>query len=346
MRLPSSSSSLTNSAAAIAAHRVRGLLHKPAPFSPNGSQSSSTLNHSQENGTNSSTTFVDLPRPSVDSQEEHPFEHWYRGEVSRNGGVRELRVGKRQEMLEIASYRYDLFYDFSISVTLVAFITGGWRELTARGIESRDLVETGHDLRCSSTLVFVSHSDSQNRTEEDDSSSADFSTSRHTIKMTSLCNPFLSQRWTDRDSSTVLSNNDGGSSVATPIGTILLNIETQTPRTPPTTTTTTTTTSTSRLSGKPSPNVLIKSNRTGVRVRPLPSLVLSSSSHHVSKALTTTTTTNYVPSVSDDLPSQIYPANATTTATVTDTNATVSNETGSGTGTGAGVAFVGEVGKP
>ena len=43
------------------------------------------------------------PRPSMDS-EERPFEHWYRGEVSRNGGVGELRVGRRMEMLEIASY--------------------------------------------------------------------------------------------------------------------------------------------------------------------------------------------------------------------------------------------------
>jgi hypothetical protein len=42
-------------------------------------------------------------RVSTDS-EEHPFEHWYRGEVSRNGGVGELRVGKRMEMLEIANY--------------------------------------------------------------------------------------------------------------------------------------------------------------------------------------------------------------------------------------------------
>ena len=43
------------------------------------------------------------PRPSMDS-EERPFEHWYRGEVSRNGGVGELRVGRRMEMLEIASH--------------------------------------------------------------------------------------------------------------------------------------------------------------------------------------------------------------------------------------------------
>jgi hypothetical protein len=44
-----------------------------------------------------------VPRPSMDS-EERPFEHWYRGEVSRNGGVGELRVGRRMEMLEIANY--------------------------------------------------------------------------------------------------------------------------------------------------------------------------------------------------------------------------------------------------
>lgn len=43
------------------------------------------------------------PRPSTDS-EERPFEHWYRGEVARNGGVGELRVGRRLEMLEIANY--------------------------------------------------------------------------------------------------------------------------------------------------------------------------------------------------------------------------------------------------
>lgn len=44
-----------------------------------------------------------VPRPSVDS-EDRPFEHWYRGEVSRNGGVGELRVGRRMEMLDIANY--------------------------------------------------------------------------------------------------------------------------------------------------------------------------------------------------------------------------------------------------
>lgn len=42
-------------------------------------------------------------RASTES-EERPFEHWYRGDVSRNGGVGELRVGRRQEMLDIANY--------------------------------------------------------------------------------------------------------------------------------------------------------------------------------------------------------------------------------------------------
>ncbi|TFK48732.1 hypothetical protein OE88DRAFT_1737506 [Heliocybe sulcata] len=46
-------------------------------------------------------------RSSMDS-EEHPYEHWYRGDYSRNGGVGELRVGRRQEMLEIASYGHSL----------------------------------------------------------------------------------------------------------------------------------------------------------------------------------------------------------------------------------------------
>lgn len=47
------------------------------------------------------------PRPSNES-EERPFEHWYRGEVSRNGGVGELKLGKRAEMLEIANYGHTL----------------------------------------------------------------------------------------------------------------------------------------------------------------------------------------------------------------------------------------------
>lgn len=43
-----------------------------------------------------------LPRPSTDSAE-RPFEHWYRGESARNGGVGELKIG-RAEMLDIAQF--------------------------------------------------------------------------------------------------------------------------------------------------------------------------------------------------------------------------------------------------
>ncbi|ETW82140.1 hypothetical protein HETIRDRAFT_418095 [Heterobasidion irregulare TC 32-1] len=48
-----------------------------------------------------------VSRPSTDS-EERPYEHWYRGEVTRNGGVGEMRVGRRMEMLEIASYGHTI----------------------------------------------------------------------------------------------------------------------------------------------------------------------------------------------------------------------------------------------
>ncbi|CAA7265522.1 unnamed protein product [Cyclocybe aegerita] len=67
-----------------------GLLNETPPFPTSSSMSSFSQ-------------VEDPPRASMES-EEHPFEHWYRGEVSRNGGVGELRVGRRQEMLDIANY--------------------------------------------------------------------------------------------------------------------------------------------------------------------------------------------------------------------------------------------------
>ncbi|KAL0578188.1 hypothetical protein V5O48_003819 [Marasmius crinis-equi] len=71
-----------------------GLLNEQPPF---------------HRGTNPSDESLEEgpPRVSTDSQE-RPFEHWYRGDVSRNGGVGELRVGKRQEMLDIANYGHSL----------------------------------------------------------------------------------------------------------------------------------------------------------------------------------------------------------------------------------------------
>ncbi|KAH9950640.1 hypothetical protein B0H21DRAFT_686367 [Amylocystis lapponica] len=68
------------------------LFNEQPPFGPN---SSTSLHHDFDSA-------VDR-RMSSDS-EEHPFEHWYRGDVSRNGGVGELRVGRREEMLDIANY--------------------------------------------------------------------------------------------------------------------------------------------------------------------------------------------------------------------------------------------------
>ncbi|KAJ7505731.1 hypothetical protein B0H11DRAFT_1708048 [Mycena galericulata] len=77
----------------IPMRQTSGLLNEPPPFMP---------------GPESANSHDDTPpRPSNDS-EERPFEHWYRGEVSRNGGVGELKLGKRAEMLEIANYGHTL----------------------------------------------------------------------------------------------------------------------------------------------------------------------------------------------------------------------------------------------
>ncbi|KAK7464948.1 hypothetical protein VKT23_006156 [Stygiomarasmius scandens] len=89
------------------------LLNEPAPFKPGtGYSPSSSVNHSHENGIGFPyTNGTSKQREDEDDdseEEEHPFEHWYRGEISQNSGVGELRVGKRQEMLEIANYGHDL----------------------------------------------------------------------------------------------------------------------------------------------------------------------------------------------------------------------------------------------
>jgi len=73
-----------------------GLLKEPAPFKADSVISVVSSSYDEVS-----------PRSSNES-EERPFEHWYRGEVSRNGGVGELRVGRRQEMLEIANYGHKI----------------------------------------------------------------------------------------------------------------------------------------------------------------------------------------------------------------------------------------------
>ena len=73
------------------------LLNESPPFTSISSMSSFSQHGHEPKQTE------DPPRSSMES-EERPFEHWYRGEVSRNGGVGEFRVGRRQEMLDIANY--------------------------------------------------------------------------------------------------------------------------------------------------------------------------------------------------------------------------------------------------
>ena len=67
-------------------HKVSALVNEQPPFPSHRSD-----------------TDVESTRLSSES-EERPFEHWYRGDVSRNGGVGEFRVARRKEMLDIASY--------------------------------------------------------------------------------------------------------------------------------------------------------------------------------------------------------------------------------------------------
>ncbi|KAF8968916.1 hypothetical protein BDZ97DRAFT_1796941 [Flammula alnicola] len=79
--------------------RTSGLLNESPPFPTESTMSSGFT----QPGGQETYMEEDPPRPSMES-EERPYEHWYRGEVSRNGGVGELRVGRRQEMLDIANY--------------------------------------------------------------------------------------------------------------------------------------------------------------------------------------------------------------------------------------------------
>ena len=80
-------------------HKASDIMNEPAPF-VTSSITSSIRSRIQE------PIHLD-PRPSNDS-EERPFEHWYRGDVHRNGGVGELRVARHVEMLQIANYGHNL----------------------------------------------------------------------------------------------------------------------------------------------------------------------------------------------------------------------------------------------
>jgi len=94
-------SNYSRSIVSVGSQQQSRLLHELPPFQA-GSRSSAThsFDHSEEDD-------AIIGRRSNDS-DERPFEHWYRGEISRNGGVGELRVAKRQEMLDIANYGHTI----------------------------------------------------------------------------------------------------------------------------------------------------------------------------------------------------------------------------------------------
>ena len=79
-------------------HPTSNLMNEPPPFS--------TLTNTFLRPKASDAT-IQEPRISTDS-EERPFEHWYRGDVHRNGGVGELRVAKQMEMLQIANFGHSI----------------------------------------------------------------------------------------------------------------------------------------------------------------------------------------------------------------------------------------------
>ncbi|KAF7357471.1 hypothetical protein MSAN_01343300 [Mycena sanguinolenta] len=123
----------------IPMRQTSGLLNEPAPFRP-GPESANSHDEAP-------------PRPSNES-EERPFEHWYRGEVSRNGGVGELRLGKRAEMLEIANYGHTMKQKQALRETeAVSNQRRRKRSESAAGIEAQhreslylDDDETAHNI--------------------------------------------------------------------------------------------------------------------------------------------------------------------------------------------------------
>ena len=101
-RTPSTSGyAQTNAVRSESRNGTSGSYHKLSLEGPRSAVTEQPQRHRSR--TRGPSIDSNVPRPSVDS-EERPFEHWYRGEVSRNGGVGELRVGRRMEMLDIANY--------------------------------------------------------------------------------------------------------------------------------------------------------------------------------------------------------------------------------------------------
>ncbi|KIY69324.1 hypothetical protein CYLTODRAFT_232691 [Cylindrobasidium torrendii FP15055 ss-10] len=96
MSVPEQPATASRSTLSVASRQDPRLLQEAPPFRANSATSSTEQFDNNR--------FIDPPRASVDSTEERPYEHWYRGDIARNGGVGELRVATRREMLDIANY--------------------------------------------------------------------------------------------------------------------------------------------------------------------------------------------------------------------------------------------------
>ena len=94
-----SQSQTSRSTVRLPRHKVSDIFQEQAPFPAHSASSHDHPDHERGGLT---------PERMSSDSEEHPFEHWYRGDVARNGGVGELRVARRQEMLDIANYGHTL----------------------------------------------------------------------------------------------------------------------------------------------------------------------------------------------------------------------------------------------
>ncbi|KAL4258858.1 hypothetical protein AB1N83_009080 [Pleurotus pulmonarius] len=118
------------SSIAVPSRQGSGLLNEAPPFT---TSSITSNNYHPVYGMSRDSVDRD-PSPSRMSSEseERPFEHWYRGEVSRNGGVGELRVAKRMEMLEIANYGHTI----KQKVDPIASLRGAPNRIVGNGMDA------------------------------------------------------------------------------------------------------------------------------------------------------------------------------------------------------------------
>ncbi|PVF99563.1 hypothetical protein CPB86DRAFT_703197 [Serendipita vermifera] len=131
---------------------VRSYIRDEEPPFPNSASTSTEFHYEQTRLLNSSNntgyhsrmgtmnSSIDDSRPSGDgnpSDSDRPFEHWYRGEAARNGGVGELKIG-RKEMLDIAQFGHKPRPTYDRSSPLGMHTTGGLRRRAGSVDEKRE----------------------------------------------------------------------------------------------------------------------------------------------------------------------------------------------------------------